>query len=274
MPRPTWAAGAMALGLIVLAGCADNPMVLRGQLGRYEQQQATLTRQNQQYQERIATLDRDNQELATTLAQARQQSKVSEDQLAAVREQLRGTTSQLTQLQAEKQEADKKTQAMTASMHRQAGVSITPTNSFLQTLPAIHLPNVQVRRDGDVIRVELPSDPLFEPGGARLRPGAANLIADAAAEICRTYPDQILGIEGHCDSDPIGSSQFRTNHELSIARAMAVYEVLVGSGRYRANQVFVVGHGPNHPVVSNATTEGKQRNRRVEMVVYPEQRGG
>jgi flagellar motor protein MotB len=249
-------------------------MVLRGQLGRAEQQQASLTRQNQQYQVENAKLNDDNQKMVATLAQARQQSKLAEENLAAANGQLRGMTTQLTQLQAEKQEADKKTQALMASMHRQAGVSISPNNSFLQTLPAIHLPGVQVRRDGDVIRVELPADPLFEPGGARLRPGAANLIADAAAEICRTYPDQILGIEGHTDSDPISSSQYRTNHELSVARAMAVLEVLVGSGRYRANQVFVVGHGPNHPVVSNATTEGKQRNRRVELVVYPEQRGG
>ncbi len=53
---------------------------------------------------------------------------------------------------------------------------------------------------------------------------------------------------------------------------MAVYEVLTGSMRLRAEQLFVVGHGSNHPVVSNATPEGKQRNRRVELVVYPEKR--
>jgi flagellar motor protein MotB len=119
----------------------------------------------------------------------------------------------------------------------------------------------------------LPGNRLFETGSARLRPGAANLVADAAAELRRNYPDQIIGIEGYTDSDPIAGGQWRNNHELSSARAMAVFDVLVSSGRYRADQLLIVGHGPNRPVVSNATLEGKQRNRRVELVVYPEKRG-
>jgi len=273
MPSRTWVPWFWAVVLVVLAGCANNPMVLQSRLNGYEQQQASLTRQNQEYKDRIASLDRDNQELQATLAQSRQQTKVADDRLTGVSEQLRTMTLQLTQLQADKQEADKKTQALTASMHRQAGVSITPNNSFVQTLPVIRVPGVQQpRRDGDVIRVELPAGQLFEQGTNRLRPGAATSIADAAAELRRAYPDQILGIEGHTDSDQIAGSQFHTNHELSVARAMAVYEILAGTGRYPPNQVFVVGHGPNHPVVSNATAEGKQRNSRVELVVYPERK--
>ena len=142
----------------------------------------------------------------------------------------------------------------------------------MQTLPATNIPGVFVRRDGDVIRVELPGNSLFESGSARLRPGAANLISDAAAELVRTYPDQIIGVEGHTDNDPIVGSQGRSNHELSVARAQAVYDVLVNRTRLQGNQLFIVGHGPNHPIVSNATPEGKQRNRRVELVVYPERK--
>ena len=92
----------------------------------------------------------------------------------------------------------------------------------------------------------------------------------AGNELLRTYPDQVIGVEGFTDTDPVSGGQWRNNHELSVARAMAVYEVLIGGARYRPDQVFVVGHGPNHPVVSNATPEGKQRNRRIELVVYPE----
>jgi flagellar motor protein MotB len=158
-------------------------------------------------------------------------------------------------------------------LRRQAGVSITPNNSFLQTLPVIRYPDVHVRRDGDVIRIELPGNQLFDPGSARLRPTAMNMIADVAIEIRRTYPDQLLGIEGHTDSDPVTGGQYRTNHELSAARSLAVYEALVNSQRYRPEQLFVVGHGGNHPVVSNGTLEGKQRNRRVELVIYPDRLG-
>jgi chemotaxis protein MotB len=157
-------------------------------------------------------------------------------------------------------------------MQRQGGVSITPNNSFLQTLPAINIAGVFVRRDGDVIRIELSGNALFESGSARLRPGAVNLIADVSTELVRTYPDQMIGVEGHTDADPVTGTQWHNNQELSIARAMSVYDVLVSRTRLQANQLFVVGHGANHPIVSNATVEGKQRNRRIELVVYPDRR--
>jgi flagellar motor protein MotB len=261
------------IGIIALVtGCADNAMVLKGRLNQSEQQQTAISRQNQQLQDRANALDRDNQEMGTLLAQSRQQAKVSEDQLAALREQLRSVTGQLAQVRSDKDNTDKRVQALTASMQRQGGVSITPNNSFLQTLPAINIAGVFVRRDGDVIRIELPGNSLFESGSSRLRPGAVNLISDAAAELVRTYPDQIVGVEGHTDNDPVGGNQWRNNHELSVARAMTVYDVLVSRTRLQGNQLFVVGHGSNHPIVSNATMEGKQRNRRVELVVYPDRK--
>jgi flagellar motor protein MotB len=271
MPRATWAAA--ALGLIALAGCADNSMVLQRRVADYQQQQSAQQKTIEQYQARINTLDRDNQHKEALLAQQQQQTKLLEDRLSAVTEQLRTTTAQLAQLQSEKQDVDGRAKALTASLRRQSGVSITPNNSFLQTLPVIRYPDVHVRRDGDVIRIELPGNQLFDPGSARLRPTATNMIADVAIEIRRTYPDQLLGIEGHTDSDAVTGGQYRTNHELSAARALAVYDSLVNSQRYRPEQLFVVGHGGNHPVVSNGTPAGKQRNRRVELVIYPERLG-
>ena len=262
-----------ALALVALAGCAENSMVLKGQVNRLQQQQLAMSRQNQQLQSRASALDQDNQELESLLAQTRQQSRVVEDQLAAVRDQLRGVATQLADTRNEKESSDKRVQALSASMRRRGSVSITPNNSLLETLPAINLPEVQVRRDGDVIRVELPGSRLFDSGSARLQPGATELITSAAAQIAAAYPDQILGVEGHTDTDPVTGRQWRNNHELSVARAMAVHDALVSRTRYRADQMFVAGHGPNHPVVSNATPEGKKRNRRVELVVYPERRG-
>lgn len=269
-PGGTWLFGCL---LVVLAGCADNPMVLKGKVNQYEQQQAALSRQSSELQNRATALDKDNQELGQLLAQSRQQSKVFEDQLSALRDQLRGVTSQLAQTRSDKENTDKKVQAMTTSMQRQGGVTITPNNSFLQTMPAINLPDVFVRRDGDVIRVELPGNRLFESGSNRLRQGGPELIVNAATELLRSYPDQLIGVEGHTDNDPVTGGQWRSNHELSIARAMAVYDVIISRTRLQGDQIFVVGHGSNHPVVSNATAEGKQRNRRVELVVYPERKG-
>jgi flagellar motor protein MotB len=50
-----------------------------------------------------------------------------------------------------------------------------------------------------------------------------------------------------------------------------VFDFLCGRTTLKPGQLFVVAHGPNHPVVSNATAAGRARNRRIELVVYPEQ---
>jgi flagellar motor protein MotB len=259
--------------LLLLAGCADNALVLKGKVQQYEQQQANIARQFEELKSRAGNLDKENQELQAQIAQTRQETKVAEEQLAALRDELRSVNARLAEAQLAKQTSEKRVQAMEASLKRQGSVTITPNNSFLQTLPAIHLPDISVRRDGDVIRVVLSGNRLFEPGTARLRPGGTELVAAAANELLRTYPDQIIGIEGHTDNDPVAGNTWRNNQELSVARALVVYDVLTSRTRLQKDQLFVVGQGANRPLVSNATPEGKQRNRRIELVVYPEKIG-
>lgn len=260
-----------ALAFVAVAGCAQNPYVLQGQLQTLEQQQLALSQRNQELQSRATTLDQDNQELGTLLAQSRQQSQVLEDQLAALREQLSGTTAQLARLKEEHESVEEQAETMAASVRRRDGATITANNSLRNRLPAMNIPGVEVRPDGDVIRLELAGSKLFETGSARLSPQAARLIDAVAEEVAGTYPRQIIGIEGHTDSDPIRSGRWANNHQLSVGRAMAVYDYLTRRTRLKPGQLFVVGHGANHPVVSNGTPAGKERNRRVELVIYPEQ---
>jgi len=68
----------------------------------------------------------------------------------------------------------------------------------------------------------------------------------------------------------VGLPQTASPQHLSVAQATAVYDALIRAGGMSAGQLFVVGHGPNHPIVSNATAAGQARNRRVEIVIYPE----
>ena len=103
-----------------------------------------------------------------------------------------------------------------------------------------------------------------------MQPVAGSLLDSVAAEVARAYPDQTIGIEGHTDSDFVRTPQGIDNQQISTARATAVYQYLVTRGQIAAGRLFIVGHGSNHPVVSNATAAGKARNSRVELVIYPE----
>ena len=269
-------ANAPMRGMIVvlfaaLVGCAQNPIALQNQVGRLQQDHLTLAQRNQELQHRADAIDKDNQELESLLAQARQQVRIREDETSALRDQLGSTTSQLAKANEEREQFQHKAKTLTASARRRSGVTITANSSLNENLPVVDVPGVRVRMDGDVVRIELPGDKLFVSGSGQLLPGATTIIERAAIEIYRTYPGQLIGVEGHTDSDQIRTSRWANNHQLSTARATAVFEHLTTRTRLRSDQIFVVGHGPNHPVVSNATPSGKERNRRVELVIYPEQ---
>jgi len=255
---------------LALTGCAENPYMLQSQIQQQQQQQLALTQQNNELRSRTSTLDQDNQELETLLAQSRQQARMLEDQVAAMREQLGSTTTQLASLRDELGSTESRARLLEASAQRRAGATIRVNNSLRSSLETIQIEGVEIRQDADVIRIELPGSKLFAPGSGRLLPDASRYVEQVAGEVARHYPNQIIGVEGHTDTDPILNSQWSNNHQLSVGRAMAVYDHLVTRTTLRAEQLFVVGHGANHPVVSNATPAGKERNRRVELVIYPE----
>lgn len=243
-----------APALLAMCGCGPNAYTLNQQNETMAQQQQALAMQTQQFQQRAATLDKDNQELEALLAQSRQQVQLMKDELVAVRVQLRGANEQLAGLKTEKSGLEKQTRALAASVERRAGATIRANNSFVGNLTAPRIDGVEVRQDGDVVRIELPGEKLFHQGSSTLQPGATQIIDGVMADVIRNYPDQRIGIEGHTDSDPIRTAQFASNHHLSTARAMAVFDHLTRRFNLPTNQAFVVGHGSNHPVVSNATS--------------------
>jgi chemotaxis protein MotB len=102
-----------------------------------------------------------------------------------------------------------------------------------------------------------------------LLPSANYLIDQLAGAISRYYPSQMMGVEGYTDSAPAGGT---SNHQLSVSQAMVVFSALTQRNRIPSQQLFVVGHGANHPRASNATPAGRTKNRRIELVVYPEKK--
>jgi flagellar motor protein MotB len=237
-----------------------------------EQQQA-IAMQTQQYQQRAAALDRDNQELQSLLAQSKQQAQLLQEQVAATQTQLRDTTNQLASLQNDNAQMRSRTTAIAASIHSQSQAEIRSNNSLLRNLTITNLPGVEVRQDGDVIRVEIPTDQLFSSGTAQLKYGAEDLLRSVGSDLVRNYPQQMIGIEGHTDNAnmaSVGGTQASSPQHLSVAQATTVYDALIRAGGVSTGQLFVVGHGANHPIVSNATDAGRARNRRIEIVIYPE----
>lgn len=105
------------------------------------------------------------------------------------------------------------------------------------------------------------NDVLFDTGSANLRPGGLRLVARIAM-LLREYPGRTIAIEGFTDS--VGDDAF--NQALSERRADAVRVALMDGG-IQGNRIVSRGYGEAFPLASNDTAEGRQRNRRVEVVI-------
>ena len=105
------------------------------------------------------------------------------------------------------------------------------------------------------------SDVLFDTGSSTLKPGAREKLAKISG-IVLAHPGLNLQIEGHTDS--VGSDDF--NQQLSERRADTVRDFLAEQG-VSASAITARGFGKTQPVASNDTAEGRQRKRRVELVV-------
>ena len=123
-----------------------------------------------------------------------------------------------------------------------------------------------VLRDQRMV-LQLPNDVLFDTGRTDLKPaGKAALVAIAGA--LKTIPNRQFQVAGHTDDVPIGRAPFASNWELSSARALRVVHFLIEKDMPPA-MLSAAGYGEVDPVISNATSEGKQKNRRTEITLQP-----
>ena len=130
-----------------------------------------------------------------------------------------------------------------------------------ETLPAEW---VVIRRGRHWLEVEIRTDLLFASGAAELATPAMPVI-DKLGEILKKFPNPIH-VEGHTDTVPINTVQFPSNWELSAARAATVVRRFAAQGIDPA-RMTLIGLGEQRPVAPNDTFQGRDRNRRVVLVV-------
>jgi outer membrane protein OmpA-like peptidoglycan-associated protein len=120
-----------------------------------------------------------------------------------------------------------------------------------------------VENTGEFLRVTMPGGLLFASDSATVQPSVQADLRAVARNLIE-YPDSTVGVIGH--TDDTGSSEY--NQGLSERRAQAVTAVLVQQG-VAPGRVRAVGRGETQPVASNGTPEGRQQNRRVEIIIRP-----
>jgi outer membrane protein OmpA-like peptidoglycan-associated protein len=122
---------------------------------------------------------------------------------------------------------------------------------------------VSVTRTGNNITLNMPGNVTFASNSADLN-SSFFAVLDSVGLVLKEYDKSVVEVAGHTDNT--GSKQL--NQGLSERRATTVANYLAGRG-LNAKRFITVGAADNHPVASNATPEGRQQNRRVELTIVP-----
>jgi chemotaxis protein MotB len=200
------------------------------------------------------------------------QVEVLNQQIAALRRQLAALESALEASESK----DKESQARLADLGQRLNIALAQRvqelsryrSDFFGRLRAILGNRPDVRIVGD--RFVFQSEVFFDTGQAVLRPeGRAELdkLASALTELEKQIPGEIawvLRVDGHTDIRPTTGATFRTNWDLSAARAISVVQHLIGRG-VSPQRLVAAGFGEFQPIDPERTDEAFSRNRRIEL---------
>lgn len=207
-------------------------------------------------------------------ARAQAQLDLLNQQIAALRRQLNAVQEALGAQEAK----DKENQARIADLGSRLNVALAQKvqelaryrSDFFGRLREILGERADVKVVGD--RFVLPSEVLFESGQASLTTegkAAVDKIFVALSEVAKEIPPEIpwiLRVDGHTDKRPISSPQFKSNWDLSAARAIAVVQYLLSRG-FSPQHILAGAYGEFQPIDEGDSEDALRRNRRIELKI-------
>jgi len=125
--------------------------------------------------------------------------------------------------------------------------------------------HVDLRATPDGLVVSIREIGFFNSGEAVLLPQAEPTLAHVASAL--NAHNFEVRVEGHTDDVPIHNSSYRSNWDLSTARALEVVNMLVSKYNFNPERISVAGYAQYRPIASNDTEEGRRKNRRIDLVI-------
>jgi chemotaxis protein MotB len=178
----------------------------------------------------------------------------TEGELAKVRGEKEASDAELSELR-DKRAADEKRLAAYQDLQNRFK-SLTDTGQLEVTF-----------RKGQMT-LKMPSSVLFPSAGAELSDGGKDTLAKVT-KLLLPLKDRHFVVAGHTDNVPIANDQFANNWFLSTARAVTVVQFMVDQG-FPADQLAAAGYADKDPIASNKSRNGRQRNRRIEILIVPD----
>ena len=271
------------LPLILLSACVSSGKheatlaemdTMRESLGSAQEEINRNQQQIEQTEKALDTAKMQNAMAQEEIKNNQQQIKKTEQELESARKQIVTATNELMKLESRKQDLQEELSesqvqmSMLRSIENETNRRNQIYEKFVDRLKTmIDGGQLTVSIEQGRIVINLPNNVLFKSGSAKLNPEGEEALAQIASVLSQ-FSDRRFQIEGHTDNKPIKSARFPSNWELSTSRALTVIHLLTDMDVVPEN-ISAAGFGEFRPRADNETEEGRQFNRRIEIIMLP-----
>ncbi|WP_339610340.1 OmpA family protein [uncultured Planktosalinus sp.] len=166
------------------------------------------------------------------------------------------------------QEKDLTIRKLQDAVTRRDSVNLALVQSLKGAIGNLDDTDIEISVEKGVVYVNISDKLLFSSGSYNITSRAKEVLGKVA-QVVKSKPDFEFLVEGHTDTDPISRPAIKDNWDLSVLRATAVVRMLQKDFGVDPARMTAGGRGEYVPVASNATAEGKSKNRRTRIVVLP-----
>lgn len=164
--------------------------------------------------------------------------------------------------------SNKYIQHLVNTKNKSDSLNMVLTNNLTRSLSREEMRDVDVQVLKGVVYISLSDNMLYKSGSYEISDKAGETLSKIA-KIIQDYKDYEVLIEGNTDSDPISTTNIRNNWDLSALRASSVVQALQIKYNVDPKRLTAGGRGEYNPIASNASAEGKARNRRTQIIITP-----
>jgi len=240
--------GAFFCFLALLPSCVAKKKYLSAQnrISGLRSDSLQLSRQLQELDGRVSRMQEENRFTSNQLNKSQEELNMSKEQLEEQRKRL-----------AQLQRLIEQQQQNTEALRKKISDALVNFNSNQLTVSM---------KNGKVY-VSMQESLLFPSGSAAVNAKGKEALA-TLSQVLNQNPDINVEVEGHTDSIPI-SQKFQDNWALSVARSTAIARIMIKDYGVHPARITATGRGEFDPVDTNLTPEGRQRNRRTEIILEP-----
>ena len=231
---------------------------------RYNSQQLALTEKSANYSS-----------IEQMLRDARAQNEQLRRDYAALQETLRQSIDQnsqgnvnISKLVDEINASNRYIKQLVEAKSKSDSLNLVLTTKLTRSLSTNDLKDVNIKVLKGVVYISLADNMLFRSGSYEISPRAMDILGKIA-KIIKDYREYDVLVEGNTDNVPISRTNIRNNWDLSALRASSVVQVLQNRFDVDPSRLTAGGRGEYNPLSTNATAEGRQRNRRTEIIITP-----